>query len=49
MNQTSKESDAKNESAKSPGKDDVHEQREQGQEQEGVVREATPKAPLPQK
>lgn len=48
MNPSSKEADAKHESAKKPGKDDVHEQREQGQPQEGTVREATPKAPLPQ-
>ena len=49
MNQTSKEGAAKHESAQKPGKDDVHEQREQGQPQEGTVREAMPKAPLPQK
>lgn len=48
MNQPSKEGAAKHESAKKPGKDDLHEQREHDQPQEGAVREATPKVPLPQ-
>lgn len=39
MNQSSKESAAKHESAKKPGKDDVHEQHEHGQPREGAVRE----------
>jgi hypothetical protein len=36
-----KENAAKREAAKKPGRDDVHEQREQGQRREGVVREGT--------
>lgn len=33
----SKEQDAKHEAEKAPGKDDVHEQREQDQPKEGLV------------
>jgi hypothetical protein len=38
----SKEEAAKRQSAARPGKEDVHEQREQGQEREGVVRQPQP-------
>jgi hypothetical protein len=40
-----KEDAAKRESATSPGRDDVHEQREAAQEREGVVRNPTSARP----
>lgn len=41
-----KEQAAKEEAAKKPSRDDVHEQREQGQTREGVVKQGS--APTPQ-